>query len=61
MLPWPVDHRSLHDNLLRTQFTFAFNLLRLHEASREWVGLLAYAITGKSSSLFPDGNCQTSG
>lgn len=59
VLPWPVDHRSERGNLLRIQFQFAFNLLTLREASREWTGLLAYAISGKSDSLLPDGRCRT--
>lgn len=58
MLPWPVDHRSERGNLLRVQFQLALNLLTLREASKEWTGLLAYALSGRSDSLFPDGNCQ---
>lgn len=58
MLPWPVDHRSERGSLLRVQFQLATNLLALRDASKEWTGLLAYALSGKSDSLFPDGNCQ---
>jgi len=61
VLPWPVDHRSERGNLLRIQFQLAQNLLTLREASREWTGLLAYALSGRSDSLFPDGNCKSGG
>lgn len=59
VLPWPVDHRSERGNLLRIQFQFAFNLLTLREATKEWTGLLAYATTGRSDSLLPDGECRS--
>ena len=51
--PYPVDHYSTTDDLLRIEFDFAGNLNTLRIALREWVGLLAYRITGKTDQLLP--------
>lgn len=53
VIPYPVDHVS-HKN---TNFSLGFNLSGglsgLTFALKEWVGLFAYYITGKTSDLFP--------
>lgn len=55
--PYPVDHYSLKGNLLRLNFQFSGNLSMLREAMREWVGLIAYSVSGRTSQLLPgDGN-----
>jgi len=55
--PYPVDHYSRKGNLLRVNFDFARNLSVLGIATREWVGLIAYRISGRTSQLLPgDGN-----
>ena len=55
--PYPVDHYSLQGNLLRLNFEFSVNLSILRNAMREWVGLFAYRVTGRSAQLLPgDGN-----
>ena len=50
---YPVDHYSLKGNLLRVEFRFSENLEILRIAAREWVGLLAYRISGKTDRLIP--------
>jgi len=52
--PYPVDHYARRDNLMRIDFSFAHNLRVLRTAMREWVGLLAYRTTGRSTQLLPD-------
>jgi len=43
----------LKGNLLRVEFRFSENLEILRIAAREWVGLLAYRISGKTDRLIP--------
>lgn len=51
--PYPVDHYSLQGNLLRLNADFSGNLSILRNAMREWVGLFAYRMTGRSAQLLP--------
>jgi uncharacterized SAM-binding protein YcdF (DUF218 family) len=52
--PYPVDWRtSGSDDALRPFPTVGDGLRRTDTAVREWVGLLAYWLTGKSTQLFP--------
>jgi uncharacterized SAM-binding protein YcdF (DUF218 family) len=53
VMPYPVDHWTQRNNLLRLEWDFSENLRMLHFAFREWTGLLAYRITGKTSALIP--------
>ena len=55
---YPVDHRSRNGNLLRLDFNFANNLNLLRTAVREWVGLIAYRITGRTDRLLAGENNQ---
>ena len=57
--PYPVDHYSQKANLLRVDFSFGENLSVLGVAIREWVGLVAYRISGRTDRLLPgiDNNC----
>ncbi len=55
VLAYPVDHRSLKGNLLRTDSGLVGNLGALSTGIREWIGLAAYYATGKTTSLFPAG------
>ena len=57
--PYPVDHYSQKGNLLRVDFSFGENLSVLGVAIREWVGLVAYRISGRTDRLLPgiDNNC----
>jgi uncharacterized SAM-binding protein YcdF (DUF218 family) len=58
VLPYPVDHHSVPGHLLRPSGGITGNLDDLSTATREWVGLAAYFLTGRTSALFPDG-CAT--
>jgi uncharacterized SAM-binding protein YcdF (DUF218 family) len=52
--PYPVDWRTRgSDDALRPFPTLTDGLRRTDTAMREWVGLLAYWLTGRSSELFP--------
>ena len=51
--PYPVDHYSQKGNLLRVDFSFNKNLSVLGTAVREWVGLVAYRISGRTDRLLP--------
>lgn len=53
VLPYPVDYRSDRDRPWSVELRFADHLQDLADASREWVGLLAYYLTGKTASLLP--------
>lgn len=53
MIPYPVDFKS--DDKVRWSFDVAFasNLDRLSLAVKEWVGLLAYKLSGRIPELLP--------
>jgi uncharacterized SAM-binding protein YcdF (DUF218 family) len=52
--PWPVDYRTADAwDLLRLFDAPADGLKRLDTATREWVGLLIYRLTGRTDALFP--------
>lgn len=53
VVPYPVDHRTVRGHLMRIESGLVGNLDKLAVGTREWVGLLSYYFTGKSSSLFP--------
>ena len=55
--PYPVDWRTRGTVDLTTPFDgLAAGLARTDVAAREWVGLLAYWITGRTSELLPGPN-----
>jgi uncharacterized SAM-binding protein YcdF (DUF218 family) len=52
--PYPVDWRTGGAGDLLSPFgTLSGGLARVDVAVREWIGLLAYWITGRTSALFP--------
>jgi len=52
--PYPVDWRmGGRADLLKFSGLFIEGLSRVDTASREWMGLVAYWITGKTSEFFP--------
>jgi len=52
--PYPVDWRTGRPgDLLKLSDYLTDGLDRVDAASREWIGLLAYWMTGKTSALFP--------
>jgi len=58
---WPVyayavDHRSNPEPFWRLQFAPLHNLQQLELAIREWLGLIAYRITGRTDRLLAGNN-----
>jgi len=53
VIAWPVDHYTDPQDLFRLSLSFSKNLDILKMAIKEWVGLAAYYITGKTPDLFP--------
>jgi len=52
--PWPVDYRTRGTaDLTRPFDKVSEGLRRVDVASREWAGLLAYWLRGRSDALFP--------
>jgi uncharacterized SAM-binding protein YcdF (DUF218 family) len=52
--PWPVDYRTRGKaDLTRPFDKVSEGLRRVDVAAREWVGLLAYWLRGRSDALFP--------
>ena len=52
--PWPVDYRTRGSaDLTRPFDKVSEGLRRVDVAMREWVGLVAYWLTGRSDALFP--------
>jgi uncharacterized SAM-binding protein YcdF (DUF218 family) len=52
--PWPVDYRTRGGvDFTRPLDRVSEGLQRVDIATHEWVGLLAYWITGRSDTLFP--------
>lgn len=54
VIPYPVDHLTKKDNLFRINFDLLNNLFTLKTAMKEWLGLFAYYISGKTSSFLPE-------
>jgi uncharacterized SAM-binding protein YcdF (DUF218 family) len=55
--PYPVDWRvGGRDDLLKFSVSFIGGLGRVDTAAREWMGLTAYWITGKTIEFFPNPN-----
>lgn len=54
VVPFPVDYRTRGaEDLWRGFANAAWGLARTDVAIREWVGLVVYWLTGKTSELFP--------
>lgn len=54
VLPYPVDFRTAGAaDRLRPFSSVSVGLRRAEVASREWVGLLVYRLTGRTDALFP--------
>ena len=54
VIPYPVDHQTKKDDLLRIDFNLSDNLKTLKTGIKEWLGLLAYYLSGKTTSLLPE-------
>lgn len=55
VIPYPVDHHSLPEDLFRFDTGTLGNLDNLSLATKEWVGLVVYYVTGRTNALFPEG------
>jgi uncharacterized SAM-binding protein YcdF (DUF218 family) len=54
VLPYPVDYRTGADgDLTEVQGKLADGLQRVDTAAKEWLGLLAYWLMGRTSALWP--------
>ena len=53
MIPYPVDHSTKKGNLLRVDFNLLDNLEKLKIGIKEWLGLFAYYLSGKTTSILP--------
>ena len=53
VLPFPVDFRTHPEKLFRIRPNFAGNLNELGQGLHEWLGLLAYYVTGKTCCFLP--------
>lgn len=53
VIPYPVDHETNKDNPFTISFSFLSNLSSLKTAIKEWVGLVAYYFSGKTTSILP--------
>ncbi|MGR9115017.1 MAG: YdcF family protein [Gammaproteobacteria bacterium] len=53
VIPYPVDHWTTPDKWIDTDLSFAGKLEKLTYAVREWVGLMAYFLTGKTQDFVP--------
>ncbi len=55
VIPYPVDHWTITDSLYRIEFSLAGHMSGLALALKEWIGLIVYYFTNKSSEIFPGG------
>lgn len=54
IVPYPVDFRTGGpEDVLRPMASVASGLKRTDTAVREWVGLIAYRLTGRTDALYP--------
>ncbi len=54
MIPYPVDHQTNKDNLFRIDFNLLENMRTLKTAQKEWLGLFAYYLSGKTTAFLPN-------
>jgi uncharacterized SAM-binding protein YcdF (DUF218 family) len=54
VIPWPVDYRARPAGM-GVSWDYAGHLDDLNTGVREWIGLLVYRVTGKTTALFPGG------
>ncbi len=53
-IPYPVDHWTVPAEPFAISLDLAAHLRVLKHAAREWIGLIAYYATGKTTALLPD-------
>lgn len=60
VIPFPVDHQTISSKYSPSGYNLIHHADQLVLATREWIGLLAYYITGKTQQLLP-AQCQQPG
>ncbi len=53
VIPYPVSYKTEGHYRLEPSFDLGDGLARLDRAAKEWVGLVAYYLMGRTSALFP--------
>jgi uncharacterized SAM-binding protein YcdF (DUF218 family) len=53
VIPYPVDYQSSGKFEWRTSFQLRKELVRIDTAAREWMGLVAYRLLGRTDRLLP--------
>ena len=53
VIPYPVDHQTLPSKLYQPGFSLMLNANNFVFATHEWLGLLAYYLSGKTHQLLP--------
>lgn len=53
VLPYPVDYRTNAENPAFFRFDLSWGLDLANDATREWIGLAAYRLMGRTDALFP--------
>ena len=53
VIPYPVDHATTPGNLISIQLALASHLRDLGIGVKEWVGLIVYYPTGRTTALLP--------
>jgi uncharacterized SAM-binding protein YcdF (DUF218 family) len=54
VIPYPIDHQTNKDNLFRIDFDLSANLIVLKTSIKEWLGLFAYYLSGKTTAFLPN-------
>ena len=53
VIPYPVDHQVVSAQRFRPGFALLLHAYNLNMAAHEWLGLLAYYLSGKTHQLLP--------
>jgi len=53
VIPYPVDYQTSGELRFDWKFSIMENFLENSRGLREWLGLIAYRMTGKTATLFP--------
>ena len=54
VIPYPVDHQTNKNNLFRVDYNLSSNLDLLKTGIKEWLGLFAYYLSGKTTAILPN-------
>ena len=54
VIPFPVDHQTIPERLFNPEFQFFSHAETITTATHEWLGLIAYYLTDKTTQILPD-------